>query len=94
MDEELKRYMRELRIINRNILSLELLYPRCSQVSKIQIGLCDVRAADDILIEYDFDRDGWVIKQASTFRWDIDDEICDPDWQEVAFIQAWDREKK
>jgi hypothetical protein len=52
-----------------------------------------VRAADDIRIHYDFERDGYVIEQASTFTWSIDDEECDPDWQEVAFIQAWAREK-
>jgi hypothetical protein len=54
----------------------------------------DVRAADDILIEYDFERDGYVIKQASKFVWDADDPVCDQDWQEVAFVQAWAREDK
>lgn len=93
MDEELKRYKGELRIYQ-DTISIELLYPRCSPVSKILVGLADTRAADDILIEYDFERDGWIIKQASTFSWDANDEICDPDWQEVAFIQAWNREKK
>jgi gentisate 1,2-dioxygenase len=39
-------------------------------------------------------RDGWAILQASTFEWSADDEVCDPDWQEVAFVQAWGREKK
>jgi hypothetical protein len=59
----------------------------------LQIGLMHVRAADDIRIHYDFERDGYVIEQASTFRWDINDRECDPDWQEVAFIKAWAREK-
>lgn len=54
----------------------------------------DLRAADDIRIEYDFGRDGWVIKQAQVFEWEIDDEICDPQWKEVAFIEAWASEKK
>lgn len=69
-------------------------YPRVenSKRKRVNVGLEDVRAADDILIEYDFDRDGYVIKQASKFEWDIDDLVCDPDWQEVAFIQAWARE--
>ena len=37
--------------------------------------------------------DGWKIEQASTFSWSADEKVCDPDWQEVAFIQAWGREK-
>lgn len=72
---------------------LDLWYPRSEPISKIEVGLVDVRAADGLLIEYDFDRDGWSIKQASTFSWDIDDQVCNPDWQEVAFVRAWAREK-
>ena len=73
---------------------LNLWYPRTGkEPNKIEIGLMDVRAADSIQISYDFKRDGWVIKQASTFQWDGNDTVCDPDWQEVAFIQAWGREK-
>lgn len=73
-------------------LAVKLMYPRNNDVQKVQIGLCDVRAADSILVEYDFERDGWSIKQASTFSWAADDEKMDPDWQEVAFVQAWGRE--
>lgn len=81
--------------INRreNVLEVDLWYPRVEDnIDTIQVMLMDVRAADDIQISYDFERDGWVIKQASKFVWDADDEICDPDWQEVAFIAAWARE--
>ena len=71
-------------------------YPRVedSKAKRVNVGLMDVRAADDILIEYDFERDGYVIKQASKFVWPGDDGVCDPDWQEVAFVQAWAREDK
>lgn len=76
-------------------LGVELFYPRVGgHVNKLRIGLCDIRAADDILIAYDFKRDGWSIKQASIFQWDVDDEMCDPDWQEVAFVQAWVERKR
>ena len=71
-----------------------LYYPRTHddpEMKQVTIGLCDVRAADDIQISYDFDRDGYVIKQASIFSWSGDDPVCDPDYQEVAFIQAWQR---
>jgi hypothetical protein len=74
-------------------LHIQLWYPRNSAIDKIVLGLCDVRAADDIRISYDFDRDGWKIEQASIFEWDGDDPVCDPDWQEVAFVEAWGREK-
>jgi hypothetical protein len=74
--------------------TVQLWYPRLEGHAKeIEIELSDVRAADSIRVRYDFERDGWAILQASTFSWDGDDEVCDPDWQEVAFIQAWAREK-
>ena len=69
---------------------VDLWYPRTENpIKAIQVGLMDVRAADDIRVEYDFNRDGWVIKQAQIFQWEADDEVCDPKWTEVAFIQAW-----
>lgn len=52
-----------------------------------------VRASDGIRLYYDFYRDGFVIQQASTFSWSMDDNVCDPDWKEVAFVQSWGREK-
>jgi len=75
-------------------LHIDLWYPDTldSSVKKIVIGLVDVRAADDIRVSYDKQRDGWKIEQASIFEWDDDDELCDPDWQEVAFVRAWARE--
>jgi hypothetical protein len=77
-------------------LHINLWYPDVpeNQIRKIVVGLVDVRAADDIRISYDKERDGWKIEQASTFEWDGADEKCDPDWQEVAFVRAWAREKK
>jgi hypothetical protein len=76
-------------------MRVNLWYPglESRQVKKIEVGLMDVRAADSIRIEYDFDRDGWSVQQASTFEWHADDKVCDSDWQEVAFIEAWAREK-
>jgi len=76
-------------------LHIDLWYPDVpgSKVNKLVLGLVDVRAADDIRISYDKKRNGWKIEQASIFQWDGDDDSCDPDWQEVAFIQAWARER-
>lgn len=73
---------------------IEWMYPGIyDKKSYLTLGLCHTRSADDIRINYDSERDGWIIEQASVFEWDCDDEICDPDWKEVAFIQAWAREK-
>lgn len=70
-------------------VTITLEYPRVAgNASRIEVDLSDVRAADGLLIEYDFERDGWSIKQASRFAWASDEEP-DPDWQEVAFVQAW-----
>ena len=75
-------------------MHIDLWYPDVpdTTVRKFVIGLVDVRAADDIRVSYDKERDGWKIEQASTFEWDGDDEVCDPDWKEVAFVKAWARE--
>ena len=62
--------------------------------SYIELSLEHTRAADSIRINYDSVRDGWVIKQASIFEFDCDDKVCDQDWKEVAFIEAWARETK
>jgi hypothetical protein len=75
--------------------TVQLWYPRLEgHAQEIEIELSDVRAADSVRVRYDFERDGWVILQASTFEWSCDDPICDSDWQEVAFIKSWNREKK
>lgn len=54
-------------------------------VAFIKVGLEHVRAADDIRISYDFDRDGYKIEQS---RITADYQSME-DWQEVAFIPAW-----
>ena len=83
--------MEEVLIRREDTLCVELQYPRSDEATakRVQVGLTDIRAVDAILIEYDFDRDGWVVKQASVFEWEADDDVCDPGWQEVAFVQAW-----
>lgn len=76
------------------LFEVELMYPDRDTPHTVEVGLCDVRAADSIRIFYDFQRDGWVIQQAAIFEWTIEDPVCDSDWQEVAFVQAWARERK
>jgi len=75
-------------------INVALCYPDIGKsLNAVEVELVDVRAADSILISYDKERDGWSIKQASTFKWDANDEVQDPDWQEVAFVKAWARKK-
>jgi hypothetical protein len=76
---------------------IDWLYPEIydrDKQSTLRIGMCHTRAADDIRIKYDSERDGWVIEQSSTFAWDCEDPVMDEDWQEAAFVQAWAREKE
>jgi hypothetical protein len=79
----------------RTIQAVDLWYPRLDgsrtpdQPTEVRIGLMDVRAADDIVIDYDFDRDGYRIRMPTIHAWDIDDEVCDEGLVEVAFIPAW-----
>lgn len=73
-------------------LCIDLEHPRVEEnVRALKIGLSDVRGSDGIRVSYDFDRDGWVIEQASIFSWDPADEVQDDDWKEVALVQSWAR---
>ena len=73
---------------------IELTYPNLDskKVKYVQFDQESVRASDGIRLSYDYERDGYIIEQQSIFEWDIDDEVCDPDWKEVSFIKAWGRE--
>jgi hypothetical protein len=56
----------------------QLWYPRGEDnPSTITVALYDVRAADDLVIGYDFDRDGWTIACSE-----------EPE-KELAFIRSW-----
>lgn len=71
----------------RSVMDVSIWYPRSEPesgytVKEIQVGLMDVRASDGFRVSYDFEQDGWVIKQSSE---DGDD------YQEVAFIKSWQR---
>jgi hypothetical protein len=63
------------------------------RVRHVYVNQESVRGSDGIRMHYDYERDGFVIEQASRFAWPVGDPICDPDWKEVAFIQSWAREE-
>lgn len=77
------------------VANIEIQYPRNGEFSEVKVGICDVRAADSIRVRYDFERDGYSILQASNFDYPQENPIPEnwEDWQEVAFIRAWGREK-
>lgn len=63
---------------------VELWYPDMNNSdAAVDVALMHVRAARDIRISYDFERDGWVIRAQ-------DEEIEDAPWVEKAFIPAWE----
>lgn len=74
-------------------VNVSLWYPRLpdAPVTKVYVDMCCVRAADGLQIEYDFERDGWVIRQAKYFTWESEEQFeqLGYGWTEVAFIQAW-----
>lgn len=82
------------------VVHVEIEYPRNQLVDTVEVGLCDVRAADNIRVKYDFERDGWVILQPRAYHPKIEDDSYDyaEEWIESAFCQAWqyelDEEKK
>ena len=77
--------------------SVDLWYPNIDPdrgpLPRIKIGLMHVRAADDITVEFDGERNGWVIRMDRTREHEggvgetIEEKV------EVAFVPAWLTEK-
>lgn len=72
---------------------VELWYPRLpGHADTLEIGLVDVRAADEIYVRYDFERDGWVVLQhvhQEMLTWGDEIRQVTRIPQEVAFVPAW-----
>lgn len=89
--------MNEINQTNQNQMNetrIKLQYPRDKSSAKFAIvGLVDVRAADDIRISYDFDRDGWKIEQEQIVN-DNGNYQCAGKWIESAFVPAYGQEKQ
>lgn len=83
----LESYDSGLRIgYDAEVVGVDLMYPRLEGHPKaVEVGLEDVRSADDVRISYDFDRDGWKIEQPV---WTEEDRTGD-EWREAAFLPAW-----
>lgn len=74
-----------------DVMHIEIDYPRSNKINTVEIGLCEVRAADDIRVKYDFERDGWVILQPRVYHPQIGENAYDykEEWIESAFCPAW-----
>lgn len=74
---------------DREAIRAELHYPRNGAgPDSIIVSLLDVRAADNITLRYDFDRDGWAVTQDRTRQAEGHMEVIEHD-VEVAFVPAW-----
>lgn len=71
--------------------SFDFIYPRSEddRVQSLTVGLEDVRAANDITIRFDFERDGWVITSGTKFMWMDGEDATDDRPEEVGFIPSW-----
>ena len=81
----------DAKVYRDNELHINLFYPTLSNIKYFCIGLMDVRAADNIRVGYDYERDGWVIEQMPCVEHDgfTVIETVDEPWQEVAFVGSW-----
>lgn len=81
---------------------VELWYPTVDdlnrtddQPTEVRIDLIAVRAADCIVVDYDFDRDGYRVRMPTIREWgEFDDDLEDEGLVEVAFIPAWETENR
>lgn len=67
-----------------DLLEANLCYPRSGGPKAVEVGLIDVRCAASLRIEYDFGRDGWVIRREEVVL--LSDHSEEQQWPEVAFI--------
>lgn len=75
----------------RRTVSFEFVYPGTDdkKVDRLRVGLEHVRAANDIEIHFDLDRNGWVIESPTKFMWKDGEDTSDTQLEEVAFIPAY-----
>ena len=70
--------------------SVTISYPRQNPSrAYVRVDLEDVRAANVLVIHFDFDRDGWVIECPTKFMWADGEDTLDERLEEVAFVPAY-----
>jgi hypothetical protein len=75
---------------------IDLWYPRVEDTERtpdhpqeVEVDLIDVRAANSLVIDYDFDRDGYRLRMSTVFEFDSADGEPDEGLVEVGFVPAW-----
>lgn len=58
-------------------------------ISEVRVGIVDTRAADDIVVRYDFDRDGYVVLQERSVEDGYGGIDGTGEMVERAFVPAW-----
>ena len=66
-----------------------LSYPERPLSEILRVELEDVRASKGFSIQYDMERDGWIISVPTKFQW-FAGEVPDEQLREVAFVPSWD----
>jgi hypothetical protein len=95
MSKELEIENIKVRKVDKDVVHAGINYPRHNPINTIEVGMCDVRAADNIRIKYDFDRDGWVIfqcRETHPFEGEkngIKSYGLKEEWIESTFCPAW-----
>jgi len=85
---------------NNDTIAVELLYPPSDNEPDnghpryVTVDMERTHATDGLRIWYSVNRNGWVIEQAQIFEFDAKDQVCDPQWKEVSFINSWACERK
>lgn len=54
-----------------------------------RIDLVDVRAANTLIVHFDFDRDGWVLESPTKMGWAPGEDTLDERLEEVGFVPAY-----
>lgn len=82
--------------VGENVVEVDINYPRNSPIDTIEIELFDMRAADALRVQYDYERDGWVMSQPRQYYVPLGDDSFDLEieWIESAFCPAWKYELK
>lgn len=92
MTDKIDRSKFDVRQYGANVLIVDMMYPDydLTQTSVVSVGISTVRAANAILIRYDFTRDGYSIMMERTYEGDGIIESFDPPiFDEMAFVPAW-----
>jgi len=73
-------------------LFVDVWYPEQGKVPDVRIELMHVRAADVLIVRYDFERDGWSIRMDKTKDLGGLMTVIE-EAQEVAFVPAWNEDE-